>query len=1299
MMSQLSELESQLAQTLLADRYRLRRKLRGIAQAIEQGKPFDRSLTRAAEEIHRSIEIREKRRQQAPTVTLEESLPVSARAAEISAAIAENQVVVVCGETGSGKSTQLPKICLQLGRGIEGMIGHTQPRRIAARSIAARLAEELQSPLGKDVGFKVRFTDTTRPETYVKLMTDGVLLAETQSDRFLNLYDTIILDEAHERSLNIDFLLGYFKGLLPKRRDLRLIITSATIDAERFAEHFADERGPAPVIEVSGRAYPVELRYRPLLNEDDPDLQQAVCEAVREAAAIDTGDILIFLPTEREIRETTAALRKIHIPGDNGRRTEILPLYARLSNQEQNKVFRPHSYRRIVLATNVAESSLTVPGIRFVIDTGVARISRYSPRSKVQRLPIEAVSKASADQRKGRCGRVGPGICFRLYTEEDYLGRDPYTTPEIRRTNLASVILQTTALKLGAIEQFPFLDPPKPEHIRDGYKTLYEIGAIDEDRELTDLGRQLSRLPVDPRIGRMILAAHDEHCLGEMLIIASALELQDPRERPVEKREAADEMHARHVDEKSDFMSILKLWDFYHQLRSDLSRNQLRKACQKNFLSANRLREWTDVHRQLRELADQTGLLMSPRKNDYLAIHRALLTGLLSGVAFKSDAHEYTGAGGVKFHLWPGSGPFKKKPQWIVAAEVVETTRRYGRTIAAIEPEWIEPLAQHLVKCSYSEPHWSKKNSAVMCYEKVSLMGLPIVPKRRVRYGPIDPEYARELFLQHGLVEGDMPLRAPFLEHNAELLEQVKSLGAKTRSREFIVDDRAIYRFYDGVLPEEVYDGQKLHKWRKLAEAENPRVLFMTESDLLEEEPVEMADEAFPDKLDVGPMALPLEYLYQPGDEADGVTLTTPLAGLNQLDADRLGWLVPGLLKEKVIALIRSLPKQIRRNLVPAPEVAQQAISRLTYGEGPFLPAVAKVLSQLAEEPIPLDKFRLEKLPDHLQMNVRIVDEGGAALAAGRDLHQLRSALSQEATESVAELDDSAWRRDDITTWDFDDLPAQVEIPRGAIRVPAYPALVDQGNNVALRLFDSRAAAERATRGGIRRLYIRSEKKALRAHVAWLPSLPQMKLFAGPLGGAAQLEQQLAELIADRAFLGDRPLPRTREQFQQQLKSGRDQVQLAVQDILRVTSDLFAQYHQARLAVEEASSKNGFAIHDARRQLKALTAGEFLTDTPWRWLQHLPRYLQAIVVRFDKLKQGGGPRDRASYDELAPWLEMYEQRRERLDEANLDDPELTEFRWMLEEFRVSQFAQQLGTSVTISAKRLEKQWAKTTSPP
>ncbi|MBM4091762.1 MAG: ATP-dependent RNA helicase HrpA, partial [Planctomycetes bacterium] len=776
--ARVEEIERLIHLAMAPDRFRLRGRLRSLKQLASEGKPIERQLRQLSEHVDRSVTERRVRERGLPTIAYESSLPIHAKRAEIADAIRQHPAVIVCGETGSGKSTQIPKICLEMGRGVDGMIGHTQPRRLAARSIAARLAEELHVPLGQQVGYKIRFTDRTRPETYVKLMTDGMLLAETTSDRFLNQYDTIILDEAHERSLNIDFLLGYVKRLLAKRAELRCIITSATIDAERFSAFFSDLGCRAPVIEVSGRCYPVEVRYQVAEeSEEEPDASAQVAAAVHSLLAEQDGDILVFLPTERDIRETATVLggQTRHRNG----RIEVLPLYARLPSSEQNRVFADHRQQRVVLATNVAESSLTVPGIRAVVDTGTARISRYSPRSQVQRLPIEAVSQASADQRKGRCGRVGPGICIRLYSEEDYLARDKYTTPEIRRTNLASVILQTMALRLGPIEEFPFLDPPRPEAIRDGYRTLFELQAIDGQHALTELGHQLSRLPVDPRVGRMILAAHDYQCLDEVLIIAAGLEVHDPRERPAEKASAADECHAQFADPSSDFLSILKLWDFYHHLKSSLSRNQLRKACRQNFLSTNRLREWADIYRQLRQLVADAGWSLPARRNDYDSIHQALLTGLLSGVALRADAYSYTGGSGTTLHIWPGSSLFSSRPNWLVAAELVETTRRYCRVVARINPEWIERIAAHLLKRTYSEPHWNGRSGQAMTYERVSLFGLPVVPRRRVPLGPIDAETARQLFIQHALVEGDLPGPFPFLAHNRQVLKDIEQLAAK----------------------------------------------------------------------------------------------------------------------------------------------------------------------------------------------------------------------------------------------------------------------------------------------------------------------------------------------------------------------------------------------------------------------------------------------------------------------------------------------------------------------------------------
>ncbi len=1294
------ELTENIDRAMAADRYRLRQQLRRLPQAGQDRKSFDQQLGRLLRDLNRSVALRQQRQEAVPRVTFDPSLPITEKLADIGAALREHQVVIVCGETGSGKSTQLPKLCLQLGRGIEGLIGHTQPRRIAARAIAARVAEELGSPLGRDVGFKVRFTDATQPATYIKLMTDGILLAETQQDRFLDQYDTLIVDEAHERSLNIDFLLGYLKRLLPKRRDLRLIITSATIDAERFADHFrtAADGLPAPIIQVSGRLYPIEMRYRPLPAADEettePDGWQALADAVEELARLGRGDMLVFLPTERDILEAAKVLRGRQISGAGGR-TEILPLYARLSVQEQNKVFQTHAHRRIVLATNVAESSLTVPGIRFVVDTGTARISRYSPRRKVQRLPIEAISQASADQRAGRCGRIGPGICVRLYSEDDYLLRERFTTPEIRRANLAAVILQAMAFKLGAIEEFPFLDPPKADAIRDGYKTLFELGAIDDRGALTEIGRRLARLPVDPRIGRMILAADQEHCLHEVLIIAAVLEVRDPRDRPPAKQAAADECHAQFKDPSSDFLSHLKLWDFYHSLREKLSRSQLDKACRQNFLSHVRIREWLDVHRQLRQLVDEAGMKQGPRQNDYAAIHKALLRGLLSNVALRTDTYEYTVAGGAKFQLWPGSGVMDQKPQWLIAGELVETTRNYARTVARIEPKWIEPAAQHLLARSYSEPHWSRRAAAVLAYEKVSLETLTVVARRRVPYGPVDPLAARVMFLQHGLVEGQYQTRAAFWAHNERLLKELEYLAAKSRRSDLFVATQTCLDFYDARVPTEVVDGATFDRWRRQAEHDNPRLLWMTRADLLGEQIPDEEAAKYPAALPVGPLTLPLEYRFEPGNADDGITVIVPQAALAQLSPALLGWLVPGLLEEKTVALIRALPKAIRRNLVPAPDTARQTVAELRFGEGPFLEAVAKVFQRLSGETVLPRDFQLDKLPAHLQMNIRVVDDQGRVLMSGRDLEQLRRALRVEEAAAFAASEHPEWQRDGILAWDFEELPEQVCWQRRGLLVTGYPALVDQGQAVSLRLADSPVKADWQTRRGLRRLCCLSERDELRAQLAWLPNLERLELLACRLASGAALEQQLAELLAERAFLDVAELPRNAAAFRRFLDRGRARIGLAVQDLTQLLLPLLEAYQQASLTLEDLRrSRWEYAAGDLQVQLAHLTAKGFLADTPWLWLRHYPRYFRAITLRVDKLTHGAQARDQQNTEVVGAFWQAYRLRAEEHRTQGVYDPELIQFRWMLEEFRVSLFAQELGTSLAVSEKRLEKQWAK-----
>ncbi len=1296
-------------------------------------------------------------------VSFDPALPICAVREEIANAIRLHPVVVVCGETGSGKSTQLPKICLELGRGRERLIGHTQPRRIAARSVAARLAEELGTTVGGAVGFKIRFTDTTGPNAYVKLMTDGILLAETQGDRNFGQYDTIIVDEAHERSLNIDFLLGYLKRLLPRRPDLRVIITSATIDAERFSQHFATASGPAPVLMVSGRTYPVDVWYRPpgeAEDDDEPDRVLAVLDAVDELLIHDRyGDILVFLATERDILDVSKALRGRL--SQHAQACEVLPLYARLSAQEQNRVFEPHARRRIVLATNVAESSLTVPGIHYVIDTGVARISRYAPRSKIQRLPIEPISRASADQRKGRCGRLGPGICVRLYSADDYLGREAYTQPEIRRSNLAAVILQAEALRLGAIDEFPFLDPPQAPLIRDGYNTLFELTAVDDNRLLTPLGKQLSRIPVDPRIGRMLLAAADHGCLKEMLIIASALEVQDPRERPVDKQQEADAAHQRFAHPDSDFLTYLNLWAFYHRLKDDLSKNRLRQACHRNFLSPTRLREWQDVHRQLHQLVDEqlypqgvprTAFSASPLSPptssppassppassskaslspvssssrpavrgggesadestapvdelneaaraipsgspQYAALHRALLSGLLSNVAMKTDTGDYRGADSQKLWIWPGSATNAKKPQWIVAGELVETTRRFARIVARIQPEWIEALAPHLVRRSYSDPQWSPTSLATIAFEKVTLFGLPIVSRRQVAYGPIDPEFSRELFIRHALVGGELRAKPPFFEHNRKLRAECEQLMAKTRRSDLVIDEYALFGFYNRRLPADVFDEPRLNRWRRDSEKANPRLLFMERADIMAAADTPRPSD-YPDECRVDSMRLPLEYRFEPGAKSDGVTVVVPKAGVSRLSPERLGWLVPGLLEQKVEALIRALPKAVRRNLIPVPDTARKAVAELRFGEGRFHECLAAILSRLAGEPITAETLASAPLPDCFQMNVRVVDEQGKTLGAGRDLDELREELGLEAGAPPAAHEAPQWHRDGIQRWDFGRLPESIELRRGGVLLPAFPALIDRGADVSLRLLDIRELAEAETRAGARRLIRIAEHRSIMSHVDWFPDLKGIAVLLSKRYSQSEFREALAMLLADRAYLAEASTPRTEIDFQALLKAGRGRLDLAVQDLVQLIPPLAKSYHAVRLALENSGKLPPHAADDLKTQFADLIVKDFLLAIPWKWLTHVPRYLAAMQTRLQKIAQGGGPRDRQIQAELTSQVDRYRQRRDAHTQRKIVDPELTEYRWWLEEYRVSLFAQALGTSIPISPKRLDQQWSK-----
>ncbi|HKK05850.1 MAG TPA: ATP-dependent RNA helicase HrpA [Gammaproteobacteria bacterium] len=1296
------------------DRHGLRRRLSRLRRAAKQGQPKAGAVRALAADVEASCQRREARRAAVPPIRYPEALPVCERREEIAAAIRDHQVVVVCGETGSGKTTQLPKICLELGRGVGGYIGHTQPRRLAARSVCARIAEELgagrdaRANSGGAVGYKVRFHDTVGEGAYIKLMTDGILLAEVQGDRFLDQYDTLIIDEAHERSLNIDFLLGYLKDLLPRRPDLKLIITSATIDPERFSRHFGD----APVIEVSGRTYPVDIRYRPVRGEDederDRDLQQAILDAVDEVCAIGPGDVLIFLPGQREIRDTAEALRKHHPP-----HTEILPLYSRLSAAEQDRVFHPHGGRRIVLATNVAETSLTVPGIRYVIDPGYARLNRYSYRSKVQRLPVEKISQASANQRAGRCGRVSAGVCIRLYSEEDFGAREAFTPPEILRTNLAGVILQMQALGLGAVERFPFVEAPDTRHVNDGYRLLQELGAVDERRHITAIGRELARLPIDVRLGRMLLAAREERCLAEVLIIVSALAVQDPRERPLEAQAQADAAHEAFADEHSDFVSYLKLWTFYQEQKRHLSHRKLRALCRERFLSYLRLREWEDIHRQLAAQLSGMGMTINrtPVEGDegYAAIHRALLHGLLGNVAMRRDARSHLGARNLQLQVHPGSALAKKPPKWLVAAELVETTRLYARTVARIEPAWIEPVAGHLLKRSYSEPHWERRAGRVAAFERATLYGLPVVARRKVNYGPIDPVAARELFIRGALVEGDFQTRGGFLVHNRALLEEVQGLEHKARRRDIVVDEDTLYAFYDRRLPAEVYDGVRFERWRKQAEAQTPNLLYLRREDLLRKDARAVSGERFPDTLALGDAVLALHYHFEPGHAEDGVTVDVPLPVLNQLSAANLDWLVPGLLMDKAVALIKSLPKSLRRNFVPAPDFAAAALEGATSRERRLTEVLGEVLERMTGVAVPAEAWCVEELPEHLHMRVRVIDAQGGELASGRDLDVLQARWGERARaafESEASADTNAGRgaeraapgHDGITKWDFGTLETAVSVERGGLTLQAYPALEDRGKSVTLRLLDSAEQARAMTRGGLRRLYmlaLADKVKYLRRN---LREIDTMCLQFSAVGRCEALKDDLIACAFDRVFLDEHTWPRTGAEFAARVEAGRGRVIEVADGIAAQAGAALAAYHDVAKRVRGSIPPSWMhAVKDIREQLSGLVYPGFVSATPPAQLAHLARYLHAISRRLDKLDRNPA-RDREQMLVLRPLWEAYRQRAQAAEGTGIagagasGDSALAQFHWLLEEWRVSLFAQELKTAQPVSEQRLRQAW-------
>ncbi|MEU3993585.1 ATP-dependent RNA helicase HrpA [Streptomyces platensis] len=1343
----LSDLLERLPELMLRDQQRLGRRLDG-ARRIRKPEARAAVLSEISGGIDEAELRVEQRRAAVPEITYPEELPVSQKKDEILAAIRDHQVVIVAGETGSGKTTQIPKICLELGRGIRGLIGHTQPRRIAARTVAERVAEELKTPLGEAVGWKVRFTDQVGGDTLVKLMTDGILLAEIQTDRELRQYDTIIIDEAHERSLNIDFILGYLAQLLPRRPDLKIVITSATIDPERFARHFgsfasvgaapdrtassaaADGSGSdgetkpsAPIVEVSGRTYPVEVRYRPLLEEGgqaannlegDRDQITAICDAVDELQSAGPGDILVFLSGEREIRDTADALNKKALPF-----TEVLPLYARLSHAEQHRVFQRHTGRRIVLATNVAETSLTVPGIKYVIDPGMARISRYSYRTKVQRLPIEPVSQASANQRKGRCGRTSDGICIRLYSEDDFLSRPEFTDAEILRTNLASVILQMTAAGLGDIEKFPFIDPPDRRNIKDGVDLLSELGALDTQQKdpkkrLTPLGRKLSQLPVDPRMARMVLEADRNGCVREVMVIAAALSIQDPRERPADKQQQADQQHARFKDETSDFLAFLNLWRYVREQQKELSSSAFRRMCRGEFLNYLRIREWQDIYSQLRSVAKTMGIHLSEEDAAPDHIHTSLLSGLLSHIGLKDTdtKNEYLGARSAKFAVFPGSALFKKPPRWVMSAELVETSRLWARVNARIEPEWIEPLAQHLVKRTYSEPHWEQKMAAVMAYERVTLYGVPIVAQRKIAYGRIDPETSRDLFIRNALVEGDWRTHHQFFHDNRKLLGEVEELEHRARRRDILVDDETLFDFYDQRIPADVVSGAHFDAWWKKQHRDEPELLNFEHSMLINESAEAVTKDDYPDSWRQGKLKFRVTYQFEPGADADGVTVHIPLQVLNQASSEGFDWQIPGLREQLVTELIRSLPKPIRRNYVPAPNFAARFLDSTVPLQGALTTSLAAGLQRMVGVPVEAADFDPEKVPDHLKITFRVVDERRRKLAEAKDLEALRLKLKPKTRAAISKaFEEAAERpardrkggadggpapagpeqRTGLTSWTIGTLPRTFETRRAGQPLKAYPALVDEGSSVAVRLFDTEAEQLTAMWAGTRRLILLNiPSNPAKFAQGKLSNQQKLALSRNPHGSIAALFEDCVTAAADR-LIAARGGPAWDEESFRKLF---DQVRADLVDVTLKTIQQVQEVLAAWQACERRLKETAFpsllpSLTDVREQLAALIKPGFVTAHGAKRLPDLMRYLVAADRRLQQLPTNA-ERDRTRMAKVKEMQDEYAWLLEQFPPGRPVPAAALEIRWMIEELRVSYFAHALGTAYPVSDKRIVK---------
>lgn len=1303
-----AELEQALAETLLMHRPRLR-KLWRIGQEANTEENLAQVKQKFFALLSESQAIVQTKKQNLPTVEFPQELPVSARRDEIADALREHQVVILAGETGSGKTTQLPKICLDIGRGILGQIGHTQPRRIAASTVANRIAEELKVALGTAVGFQVRFTDQSLPTSHIKLMTDGILLAEIQNDPLLLRYDTLIIDEAHERSLNIDFLLGYIKQILPKRPDLKVIITSATIDLQRFSRHFND----APILEISGRTYPVEILYRPWAGELE-DQSEAIIQAIEEILTLpnsSNGDILVFLPGEREIRETALAIRKREFA-----HLEVLPLYARLSLAEQSRVFQSHRGRRVVLATNVAETSITVPGIGYVIDPGYARISRYSVRTKVQRLPIEPISQASANQRAGRCGRVSNGVCIRLYSEEDFIQRPEFTDAEILRTNLASVVLQMLHLGIGDIRKFPFVEAPDSKFISDGYRLLEELQAVTPKGQLTPLGRQIASLPLDPRIARMILEAHKLGSLREVLIIAAALTVQDPRERPADKQQAADEKHRRFWDENSDFLAYLNLWNYAEQQRQDLSQNQWRKQSAKEFLSHLRLREWRELHHQIRVSCKPLGLKENQEPASYAAVHKALLSGLLGNIGVKNEEPgelQYQGARNRKFSIFPGSSQFKKKPRWIMAAELLETSKLFAHCVAKIEPEWILELAQHLLRHHYYEPHYNSKSGQVLAYDRITLFGLTLADKKTVNYSQINAAEAREVFIRSALVEGGYgqhPSRASrgrqanrtpqreqekddFFLYNQKQVAAVHDLEAKSRRKDIMVDDEVIYRFYDERIPAHVVNFAGFEHWRKQAEKKQPDLLWIPRDLLMQHGAAGITEAQFPDSMSLEGMILPLTYHFEPGHPDDGVSIGIPASVLHTVPEHRLEWLVPGFLRDKCIALVKSLPKQWRKQFVPVPHYVDQIIGRLKPGNQPLLQSLQHELERLLGKPMPKDIWQEVELDPFYRMNIHVLDERNKILDRGRDLAELRERYRGHVQNTLQKVGESI-ERDAITEWNFGALETSCTLKRGAMQVRAFPALVVEGQSVALRLLDNPLEAEQTSVKGVVALLMMQLGTTIKYLQKELLRNKDMALSVMNLGKREEVVQDMLQGVVYRACLEGHPLPRDADAFAKALSRGKNNVVPLANELEKWLLQVLDGTVQIKKKMK--SNPNGLMLaatfSDIQHQLDQLIYRGFISDAPWEWLEQYPRYLKAIGVRLEKAPMDIS-RDKSNTRLLQAYWEKHQARLQKDGIAVYRQNGLwQQYRWMLEELRVSLFAQTLKTRLPVSEKRLDKLW-------